>query len=280
MARILIVDESLLDRKRIATALAAVGHQIVEAAGAGEAWQCLSGEPRGSFQLIITEFLLPDAQGLEFLRALRRDPASAGIPVLVVTPRPARETVIEAILAGAESMVAKPFAGEVLLRRVTEILGSQRLLRQVEAGTVSWSLEEYLRREVKRAERTRRPLSVLVALPGGSGAGGGTGARDALLKALHGSQEIRLRETDLIFGLGDGHVVVVLPDTDEVGVQVVESRIRQLLGQVVEASGGRPTWAAGVAMGAATLPADGVDPELLLQAAVARAGAARARQQA
>lgn len=268
MARILVVDESILDRKRITTVLEAAGHQVVEAAGAQEAGRRLAAQPRGCFQLVITELRLPDADGLEFLRGLHHEPAAAGVPVLVVTPQPPREIIVEVILAGAENMVAKPFAGEVLLRRVTEILNTQRLVKQADAGAVSWPLEDYLRREVKRAERTQLPLSVLAVLP--AGAEGENRTRDVLLKAL-GSQEMRLRETDLVFGVTAGHVVVVLPDTDSLGAHVVESRIRQMLSQLAEPGPDRPAMTTPVAIGVATMPADGANPDLLLRTALGRA---------
>ncbi len=268
MARILIVDESLLDRKRVATVLEAVGYQVVEAASITEARRRLSAQPRGSFHLIITELNLPDGNGLEFLRELRQEPLTAGVPLLVVTPTPERERVVEVILAGAENIVAKPFAGEVILRRVTEAFSMTRLVQQAESGSVSWTLEEYLRREVKRAERTRLPLTVMAVVPGGSDQGPET--RAALLKAL-GSRQARLRETDLVFGLNNGPVVVVLPDTDPLGAHVVESRIRHLLLHAPEAEGISADLLAGFSVGVANMPEDGADPELLLQTAVERA---------
>lgn len=273
VARILVVDESLLDRKRIGTVLEAAGHQVVEAAGAREARRRLAAQPRGSFQLVITELRLPDQDGLEFLRELQREPAGAGLPILVVTPQPPRETIVEVILAGAENMVAKPFASEVLLRRVTEILGAQRLVRQADAGAVSWSLEDYLRREVKRAERTQMPLTVLAVLP--DAPSGDTRPRDELLKAL-GSPEMLVRETDLVFGV-DKHVIVVLPDTDASGARVVEDRIRQVLAALAQPGPDRPALSVRAAFGRATLPEDGAGAELLLQTAMARAGSARDR---
>lgn len=257
MAQILVVDGSVFDRKRIAAVLQAAGHEVVESGSAAEARRQLL-KPGNIFQLVITELQLPDADGLTFIRAVKSDaPAGASLPVLVVTPLQSRDVVIETILAGAEHMVAKPFAGEILLRRVTEILATHSLTQEAGEQRVSWSLDQFLRRESKRANRTGQPLSVLVLRvpPGGDRHLAETVAR-----------QVQVRETDLVFAFDEG-VAMVLPDTDALGARVVEARIRQALAQLRPAGGaaeqaGSP--AAAMAVGTATMPDDARDAESLL----------------
>nr|PZN39992.1 MAG: hypothetical protein DIU70_08650 [Bacillota bacterium] len=262
MARILVVDGSILDRKRAAAILQAAGHTVVEAASAAEARRLL-GRPGQHFHLLVTELHLPDMDGLEFIRAVKADPAGASLPILVVTPLQAREVVIQTILAGAEHMVAKPYAGETLLRRATEILTSCSLAREEGEARITWSLAEVLRRETKRAVRTGQPLSVLV-LRGPAGIG--RQVAEAVLR------RVQLRETDLVIPIDDG-VAILLPDTDAAGAQAVAERLRRGAAEAPPALPGQEGTAGppGLAMGIATLPEDGRDAEALLWLAVRRA---------
>lgn len=262
MARILVLEPAPVDRARIAGLLEAAGHSVVLAETARAAEDRLAREPAGSFQLLVMELNLPDRSGLELIRALKSAPATAGVPVLVVTPQPPRELVIDLILAGAENVVSKPFASEVLLRRVTEILAGQRPLRQSRQGEISWSLPEYLEREMKRSLRSGLPLSVVVAL---ARTPDGRPVPDLLALLV---QALRVRDTDLVFGLETGEVVFLLPDTDRPGAQVVEERIARALAGGAAGAGSR-----GLRLftGTATAPADAATAGRLLDVALERA---------
>lgn len=221
MDKIAIIDPSLLDRKRIRNVLEAVGHDVMEAGSPEEALEEIRSLPPGSVKLILSELEFPAEEGLGFLELYGSEPLLEGVPVVIVTQQPSRETVVHLISAGVATIVTKPFSGEVLLRRVTETLREVRQLSQGVGEQISWSVQEYVRREVKRAQRSGSPLSVVMVrvidLMNGQGV-------PLLMRGLLRN----MRESDVLARLGEDRVVILLPDTDAAGAAVVERRVWEL----------------------------------------------------
>ncbi len=82
--------------------------------------------------LVILDQSLPGARGLDILRALRRLPALCRTPILMLSARGGEAEMDEAMAAGANACLVKPFAPELLVRRVAEMLDDASL--QGEAG--------------------------------------------------------------------------------------------------------------------------------------------------
>lgn len=264
MGKILVVDSSLLDRKRVSNILEAAGHAVLEVDSPAEAIKLLADLPRGAVKLILTELHFGTESGLGLIRWVKADERWREVPLLVVTQQPARDQVIELVTEGAATIVTKPFGADLLLRRVTRTLAEQNLLRQGEGNAVSWQITDYIRRELKRSERTQAPFSVLVCrfveTLGGR-------AVPALMSAL----APLMRESDILARLGEDQLVVLLPDTDSVGAWTVEDRIWQAVRDLAGESESRPAMALKVTTGAATFPAEGKDPDVLLALAQERA---------
>lgn len=72
--------------------------------------------------LVILDIMLPDIDGLEVCRQMKRDPESSGIPVLMVTARGDESDVVVGLELGAEDYVTKPFSPRVLMARVKAVL--------------------------------------------------------------------------------------------------------------------------------------------------------------
>lgn len=257
-AKILVVDPSLLDRKRMTTVLQAAGHQTVEFETAAEVRQAVSQMPPGSIKLVLTEWQLAGEDAMAWVAWLQESLPST--PVVVVTAQPSRETIVVAVQHGVATMVAKPFGGEMLLRRVTETLAESEVVRQGEEGQVSWRVQEYLRRELKRAGRSARAVSVIVV--GLDDVPSENPAIGAIARVV--------RESDLVSRLDHGRLIVILPETDRVGNAVVEAKLWQLLGELQRPAPDRPAQITGFATGTATYPDDGLSEEALIAAAIAR----------
>lgn len=262
MSRIAIVDGSLLDRGRMATILEAGGHQVVEWYTGRQAMVDLAVVPRGYIDLAIIELRLPDMDGLELLAWFKGQVNVGGVPVVIVSPHTDREQIIQVIESGGENIVAKPFASDVFLRRVNDILHQYQVVRQGEAGEVAWNVRDYLIRELKRAERSKRPLSLIIGRVEG-------GARD--MATLMAGLGRNLRGSDTLSRLGADLLMVVLPDTDEIGARVVEAKVWHAVSRAVADS---PLHAQlRLCTGAATYPEDGISVDTLLAAAKERAHA-------
>lgn len=265
MSKILVVDPAPVERKRIRNILEAAGHTVVEASSQTEAIWVLEGAAMGIVNLVVTELMLPDSHtGLQFVHWLRQQHHLRAVPVLVVTPQPSREQVIELVQGGVATIIAKPFGTDLLLRRVTETLAGLELLRQGEGNNLTWQIVDYIRRELKRAERSQSPFSLIICRVKNAGEG-------QLVQTLMTGLAPLMRESDVVARLDRDHAVVLLPDTDAVGAWAVEDRIWQMVRQLAEGQEGRLPIHLEVTTGAATFPVEAVDPALLIGLARERA---------
>lgn len=257
VSRILVVDPSLLDRQRIRLSLEAAGHQVVESDSPGRALEMLRRLSPGSIKLVVTELEFPDGDGESLVREAKADPKLEQIPFILVTPQPSKERIIQLISGGVSTIVTKPFSGDLVLRRVTESLADLARATQGEGEVVSWTVQEYLRRELKRAERSRSQVTIVVVQVL-------EGTTEQRLMLLMRSLLRHLRESDLVVRLGEGQIAVILPETDMTGGQVVEARIRQVAQQLGQELTGGTGLEVEVTVGRATYPTEAGDASTLL----------------
>ena len=116
MARILIIEDDPRIRERLATTLAAKGHDVsAEAAGMAGVRAALEAD----VSLVVLDLGLPDVDGREVLRMIR---AIKDVPVLVATARDDQDEIVELFDAGADDYVVKPFTADHLEARIRAIL--------------------------------------------------------------------------------------------------------------------------------------------------------------
>lgn len=80
--------------------------------------------------LIITDLMMPEMDGLALCRKIRQDEVTSHIPIIVVTAKVSESERIEGLKAGADAYLAKPFNSEELTTRVEKLLEQRRLLRK------------------------------------------------------------------------------------------------------------------------------------------------------
>jgi two-component system, chemotaxis family, chemotaxis protein CheY len=118
---ILIVDDSPTMRRIIKNTLERIGHrQSQEAANGIEALDALVDQ---SINFIITDWNMPEMSGLEFVTELRTRPEFVKIPVLMITTRGMKEDVLQAVQAGVNNYMVKPFTPETLEAKINKLLG-------------------------------------------------------------------------------------------------------------------------------------------------------------
>jgi two-component system chemotaxis response regulator CheY len=106
----LVVDDSGVMRKIIIRSLNAVGvNDVVEAGDGKEGWAKFQAE---SFDVVLTDWNMPEMNGLEFLKTIRG--AGSTVPVIMVTTEGEKAKVIEAIQAGVTDYLCKPFEADEL----------------------------------------------------------------------------------------------------------------------------------------------------------------------
>ena len=119
---ILVVDDFATMRKIIKNLLKQAGYNnIVEAEDGAEALKVLKSEKA---DFIISDWNMPNMNGLEFLKAVRADSEFSGLPFLMVTAEGLKENVVLAIKAGVSGYIVKPFTADVLSEKIEKTVKS------------------------------------------------------------------------------------------------------------------------------------------------------------
>jgi two-component system KDP operon response regulator KdpE len=115
-AKIMVVDDDPQIRRVLRTAFVAQGYEAVDARNGEEALEMLRDE---KVDLVILDVNMPGMSGLETCRAIR---SSSEIPIVMLTVRDAEADKVEALDAGADDYMTKPFGSPELLARIRAAL--------------------------------------------------------------------------------------------------------------------------------------------------------------
>ncbi|MEW6386058.1 MAG: response regulator [Thermodesulfobacteriota bacterium] len=121
--KILVVDHFSAMRKIIRNILKQIGfNEIAEADDGSSALTIIDQENIG---LVLTDWHLPQISGLELLRRIRHNDATHHIPVLMVTADGKKENIVEAVKAGVDNFVVKPFTASTVKEKVEQVLAKR-----------------------------------------------------------------------------------------------------------------------------------------------------------
>ena len=125
--KILIVDDSLTIRRIITNALKTVGFSdTIEASNGKEALEKLN---TAKVDFIITDWNMPEMNGLDLIKEVRANPLYSAMPILMITTRGTERDVVEALQAKVNSYIMKPFTPQELKEKIDGIL------KTVQVGT-------------------------------------------------------------------------------------------------------------------------------------------------
>lgn len=116
---ILAVDDSRTNLNVLATRLGNLGYLVVQSDSGAEALDLVQG--RG-FDLVLLDMMMPEISGMHVLHELRGSPDTADLPIIMITGRSDPAGAVQALAAGADDYIAKPFAFEVLAARIDRTL--------------------------------------------------------------------------------------------------------------------------------------------------------------
>lgn len=117
--RFLVVDDFATMRRIVRNLLQDLGYQHIEEAEDGQ--DALNKLRAGEFDFVVSDWNMPNIDGLELLKTLRQDPVMAKMPVLMVTAEAKRENIIAAAQAGANGYIVKPFTAATLEEKLSKI---------------------------------------------------------------------------------------------------------------------------------------------------------------
>lgn len=251
---VLIAEDSALLRNVLKDMLDLLGFNVTEAENGREALELFRTK---RFHIVITDWLMPEMNGLELCRGIRTDSSDNGYTyIIMLTAQDSKNDIIAGLDAGADEYLVKPVHKPELqarLRtalRIIELEGIREAhIRQAQAVSLVDALtgvhnrsfmEERLPLEIKRANRYQRSLSIVLA-----GyhqieqfrKSNGIFATEKLLQAtaelLH--EAIR-KDIDWVARWDEHRFLVLLPETTAVDAGTVAKRFRIRMGQLAIAS--------------------------------------------
>lgn len=125
--RVLVVDDFPTMRRIVKNLLKQIGFEHIDEAENGH--QALEKLKSGGYGLVITDWNMPVMEGIDLLRNIRKTEGIKDIPVLMVTAEAEKEKVIEAIKAGVDNYIVKPFTAEILKEKLEKVADKKKSLR-------------------------------------------------------------------------------------------------------------------------------------------------------
>lgn len=116
---ILIVDDEQPIREMIAVALEMAGYHTLEASNARDAHALIVDQQP---ILVLLDWMMPGTSGIELARRLRKDPATQDIPLIMLTAKADEDNTIQALEAGLDDFISKPFSPRELVARLKAVL--------------------------------------------------------------------------------------------------------------------------------------------------------------
>ena len=119
--KVLIVDDFATMRRIVKNILKQIGFtNIFEAEDGKSALKMLQSD---KFDLVMCDWNMPEMPGIELLGKVRADEQLKGIPFVMVTAEAQKENIIEAVKAGVNSYIVKPFTAEIVEQKLKKLFG-------------------------------------------------------------------------------------------------------------------------------------------------------------
>ncbi|MDD3052186.1 MAG: response regulator [Candidatus Cloacimonetes bacterium] len=121
--KFLVVDDSPTMRRIVVNTLIRLGYRDIEDAEHGQAgMDILNTVPDIGF--IVTDWNMPVMDGLKFVQTIRSSSDFNKLPILMITTRSVKDDIIEAMKAGVNNYIVKPFTPETMKQKIDMILGN------------------------------------------------------------------------------------------------------------------------------------------------------------
>jgi PleD family two-component response regulator len=269
---VLIMDYSSYERLKIRHILDKIGSFAIVEVGSINQFKLLDLDAIDP-KLILLDLAFPaENNGFEALKIIKSCKSSE-VPVIIVTRSDKHELKTEALKYSANDYIIKPYQVKRLessIRSIVQISSSFHY-DTARIEEIRMSFDDYINREIKYSKRTKSPLSfiLITTLQLQTSAEGGTqhtyeNAAAIYAIALQKARE-SLRTTDLIVMSNNRDIIIVLPNTNEAGAQLVCEKIKtQMEPEFVRINANKNEYIYPVLV---TFPKEGESFQMLMEAA-------------
>lgn len=266
--KVLIVDDEAAARDTIADLLTEDGYSVT-ATESGE--KALGLLEQSSFDLIISDLMMPNMSGIELTKSIKA--TSIDTPIVVITGFATIEHAVESMKAGAYDFITKPFNIDQIkitvqkaleTKRLQKLAGEREFYKQLSNSDELTGLSNYrycsemLQKEVERANRYGRPLSLMmIDIDDFKSCNDTFGhlAGDMVLKQIAMLIKKTTRDSDLVSRYGGEEFTVILPETSEEEARVVADRIRDAVAKFkFKSDTNKPLGRLTITLGLSSLP--------------------------
>ena len=123
-ARVLVVEDSLTQARKLELVLESVGFEVVVAR---DGRQGLETFKNATFHLVLSDVMMPGMSGYDLCHAIKSMPSGRNVPVMLLTSLSKPNDIIRGLECGADNFVNKPYEGEYLISRIRNLLASRNL---------------------------------------------------------------------------------------------------------------------------------------------------------
>lgn len=242
--QILIAEDDLLSRSILEHYLEQQGYTFVSACNGREALELFNTH---HFQIVITDWLMPEMDGTALCRAIRDQAGDRYTFIILLTSQNSPEALIEGLEAGADDYIVKPINPEELrvrlkgCQRILDLESSlQKSLAEIRELSIHdpltgaynrGYLDQQLAQEIGRAYRYHHPLSLIMCdldhFKLVNDTYGHQTGDDVLKRCVQTiSQSIR-HQIDWVARYGGEEFIIALPETGREGCRIVAERMRE-----------------------------------------------------
>ena len=242
--KLLLVDDSEMTRMILQGRLTQWGYEIVSAKDGYEAWNILQKEDKP--RIILLDWIMPNMNGIELCRKIRQQIKEPYIYIILLTAKKGKQDLIEAMDAGADDFISKPFDPHILKvrlragKRITnlqkELITAREELR-IQATHDSLTqlynrsaLMNMMSRELSRSRRDQSSISlIMIDIDHFKSINDTYGhlVGDEILVKLAEQMRQCTRRYDTLGRYGGEEFIIVLPQCAEAEVHCVAERLRQ-----------------------------------------------------